>query len=85
MLPSMGLGPGRDPAAGDAHAGDLRGRRCLPLLLTAVGTPWAVITFIGFARVRVRYDADAPQVCNRRARGGLYWCRGGGNVRAAVA
>ncbi|MFJ9913529.1 cytosine permease [Actinacidiphila glaucinigra] len=54
-------------------------------LLTAVGTPWAVITLIGFARVRGRCDADALQVCNRRARGGLYWYHGGGNVRAAVA
>ncbi|MFB7291968.1 cytosine permease [Actinacidiphila glaucinigra] len=55
------------------------------LLLTAVGTPWAVITLIGFARVRGRYDADALQVYNRRGRGGLYWYRGGWNVRAAVA
>lgn len=55
------------------------------LLLTAVGTPWAVITLIGFARVRGRYDADALQVYNRRARGGLYWYRGGWNVQAAVA
>ena len=40
------------------------------LLLTAIGTPWAVITLIGFARCGGVYDADALQVFNRRARGG---------------
>ncbi|MFF9626963.1 cytosine permease [Streptomyces griseosporeus] len=55
------------------------------LLLTAIGTPWAVITLIGFVRCRGVYDADALQVFNRRARGGIYWYRAGWNVRAAVA
>ncbi|MGW5468354.1 cytosine permease [Streptomyces chartreusis] len=55
------------------------------LLLTAVGTPWAVITLIGFARCRGVYDADALQVFNRRARGGIYWYRSGWNVPATVS
>ncbi|MFJ9425947.1 cytosine permease [Streptomyces sp. NPDC101249] len=55
------------------------------LLLTAVGTPWAVITLIGAARCRGRYDADALQVFNRRSRGGIYWYRAGWNVRATVS
>lgn len=55
------------------------------LLLTAVGTPWAVITLLGFARFRGRYDADALQVYNRRSRGGIYWYTGGWNLRATAA
>ncbi|MDT7843547.1 cytosine permease [Streptomyces justiciae] len=55
------------------------------LLLTAIGTPWAVITLIGFVRGRGVYDADALQVFNRRARGGVYWFRGGWNVPATVS
>ncbi|KUL61541.1 cytosine permease [Streptomyces sp. NRRL S-1521] len=55
------------------------------LLLTAVGTPWAVITLIGFARCRGEYDADALQVFNRRSRGGAYWYRSGWNLRATAA
>ncbi|MEU2299452.1 cytosine permease [Streptomyces antibioticus] len=55
------------------------------LLLTAVGTPWAVITLIGFARCGGVYDADALQVFNRRSRGGIYWYRSGWNVRATVS
>ncbi|MEV6790558.1 cytosine permease [Streptomyces sp. NPDC051320] len=55
------------------------------LLLTAIGTPWAVITVIGHVRCRGEYDPDALQVFNRRARGGMYWYRAGWNVRAAVA
>lgn len=55
------------------------------LLLTAVGTPWAVITLIGFVRCRGRYDADALQVYNRRSRGGIYWYRGGWSVAATAA
>ncbi|PWI15366.1 cytosine permease [Streptomyces sp. Act143] len=55
------------------------------LLLTAIGTPWAVITLIGFARCRGGYDADALQVFNRRARGGVYWFRGGWNIPATVS
>ncbi|MEU3861390.1 cytosine permease [Streptomyces sp. NPDC028722] len=55
------------------------------LLLTAIGTPWAVITLIGFVRCRGVYDADALQVFNRRARGGVYWYRAGWNVRATAS
>ncbi|MCX3059720.1 cytosine permease [Streptomyces beihaiensis] len=55
------------------------------LLLTAIGTPWAVITLIGFARCRGVYDADALQVFNRRSRGGIYWFRAGWNPRATTA
>ncbi|MFJ5533664.1 cytosine permease [Streptomyces sp. NPDC093261] len=55
------------------------------LLLTAIGTPWAVITLIGFVRDRGVYDADALQVFNRRARGGIYWYRSGWNVRATAS
>ncbi|MFD4041853.1 cytosine permease, partial [Streptomyces sp. NPDC058605] len=55
------------------------------LLLTAIGTPWAVITLIGFARCRGVYDAEALQVFNRRARGGIYWYRAGWNIPATVA
>lgn len=55
------------------------------LLLTAVGTPWAVITVIGYVRCRGQYDPDALQVFNRRSRGGVYWYRSGWNVQAAVA
>ncbi|MEU5953752.1 cytosine permease [Streptomyces sp. NPDC047525] len=55
------------------------------LLLTAIGTPWAVITLIGFARCGGVYDAEALQVFNRRSRGGIYWYRGGWNVPAATS
>ncbi|WP_171116549.1 MULTISPECIES: cytosine permease [unclassified Streptomyces] len=55
------------------------------LLLTAIGTPWAVITLIGFVRCGGVYDAEALQVYNRRARGGAYWYRGGWNVAATVS
>ncbi|MFI6473886.1 cytosine permease [Streptomyces sp. NPDC050516] len=55
------------------------------LLLTAIGTPWAVITLIGFVRCRGVYDADALQVFNRRSRGGVYWYRAGWNLRAVAS
>ncbi|MFI9614143.1 cytosine permease [Streptomyces sp. NPDC052023] len=55
------------------------------LLLTAIGTPWAVITLIGFVRCGGVYDAEALQVYNRRARGGVYWFRSGWNVPATVS
>ncbi|MFC6061371.1 cytosine permease [Streptomyces ochraceiscleroticus] len=54
------------------------------LLLTAVGTPWAVLTVIGFVRCRGVYDSEALQVYNRRARGGRYWYTAGWNVPATV-
>jgi purine-cytosine permease-like protein len=55
------------------------------LLLTAIGTPWAVITLIGHVRCGGQYDPDALQVFNRRARGGIYWYRAGWNVRATAS
>lgn len=55
------------------------------LLMTAVGTPWAVITVIGFARCRGAYDQEALQVYNRGTRGGVYWYRAGWNIQAVVA
>jgi purine-cytosine permease-like protein len=55
------------------------------LLLTAIGTPWAVITLIGFVRCGGMYDADALQVFNRRSRGGIYWFRAGWNVPAVTS
>ncbi|MFG3274583.1 cytosine permease [Streptomyces luteogriseus] len=55
------------------------------LLLTAIGTPWAVITLIGFVRCGGVYDPDALQVFNRRARGGAYWYRAGWNVPATLS
>ncbi|MBM7515251.1 purine-cytosine permease family protein [Nocardioides nitrophenolicus] len=55
------------------------------LLMTAAGTPWAVITVIGFLRCRGSYDPDALQVYNRRSRGGIYWYTGGWSVTATVA
>ncbi|MGI5471049.1 cytosine permease [Streptomyces sp. CA-132043] len=55
------------------------------LLLTAVGTPWAVITVIGFARCRGVYDSEALQVYNRRSRGGRYWYTAGWNAPATAA
>lgn len=55
------------------------------LLLTAIGTPWAVITLIGYVRCRGRYDAEALQVFNRRAKGGIYWFHGGWNVPATLS
>ncbi|GHA93041.1 cytosine permease [Streptomyces chryseus] len=55
------------------------------LLLTAIGTPWAVISLIGYARCGGQYDADALQVFNRRAKGGIYWYRSGWNIQATVS
>ncbi|MEU9699671.1 cytosine permease [Streptomyces sp. NPDC047981] len=55
------------------------------LLLTAIGTPWAVITLIGHARCRGEYDPEALQVYNRRARGGAYWYTAGWHPRATLS
>ncbi|RST16110.1 cytosine permease [Streptomyces sp. WAC05374] len=55
------------------------------LLLTALGTPWAVITLIGHRRCRGAYDAEALQVHNRRAKGGIYWFRAGWHPRATAS
>ncbi|MFF0482561.1 cytosine permease [Streptomyces sp. NPDC004435] len=55
------------------------------LLLTALGTPWAVITLIGHVRCRGVYDPEALQVYNRRSRGGIYWFSAGWHPRATVS
>ncbi|MGP4006468.1 cytosine permease [Streptomyces sp. 4N124] len=55
------------------------------LLLTAIGTPWAVITLIGHVRCGGVYDAEALQVFNRRSRGGIYWYRAGWHIPATVS
>ncbi|MFF9866895.1 cytosine permease [Streptomyces sp. NPDC013953] len=55
------------------------------LLLTAIGTPWAVITLMGHLRCGGAYDPEALQVLNRRARGGAYWFRAGWEPRATAA
>ncbi|MDH6133238.1 purine-cytosine permease-like protein [Kitasatospora sp. MAA4] len=55
------------------------------LILTAIGTPWAVITLIGFRRCRGDYDRPSLQVLNQRTRGGIYWYKAGWNLPATVA
>ncbi|MCQ6552637.1 cytosine permease [Streptomyces sp. C10-9-1] len=55
------------------------------LLLTAVGTPWAVITLTAHARCGGVYDEGALQVYNRRARGGAYWYRAGWHPGAVLS
>ncbi|MDH6579440.1 purine-cytosine permease-like protein [Kitasatospora sp. MAP5-34] len=55
------------------------------LVLTAIGTPWAVITLIGFKRCKGDYDRQSLQVLNQRTRGGIYWYRAGWNIPATVA
>ncbi|WP_406193972.1 cytosine permease [Kitasatospora sp. NBC_01560] len=55
------------------------------LVLTAIGTPWAVITLIGHRRFRGDYDRQSLQVYNRGTRGGIYWYRSGWNAPATVA
>jgi purine-cytosine permease-like protein len=55
------------------------------LMLTAVATPWAVITLIGFVRLRGTYDKDSLQVFNLRTRGGVYWFVGGWNPAATIS
>lgn len=55
------------------------------LLLTAIGTPWAVITLITHVFCNGIYDAEALQIYNRRSRGGIYWFHGGWNIKAASA
>ncbi|MFF8847072.1 cytosine permease [Streptomyces sp. NPDC015127] len=55
------------------------------LLLTAIGTPWAVITLTAHVRLGGAYDAEALQVYNRRARGGAYWFRAGWHPRATAS
>ncbi|MGW3990670.1 cytosine permease [Streptomyces sp. NPDC004830] len=71
--------------AGHYHSTTQDAMTSFVLLLTAIGTPWAVITLIGFARCGGVYDADALQVFNRRSRGGVYWYRAGWNVPATAS
>lgn len=54
------------------------------LLLTAVGTPWAVITLTAHARCGGAYDPEALQVYNRRAHGGVYWFHAGWHPAATA-
>ncbi|MGW8401804.1 cytosine permease, partial [Streptomyces lydicus] len=54
-------------------------------LMTAIGTPWAVITVTGFLRCRGAYDPESLQVYNRGTRGGVYGYRAGWNIQATVA
>ncbi|MBT2392907.1 hypothetical protein J7E87_26585 [Streptomyces sp. ISL-1] len=56
----------------------------VPLLL-AIGARWAVITTIAHARRGDAYDAEALQVYNRRAPGGICRDRAGRNPRAHSA
>ncbi|MEV3988866.1 cytosine permease [Streptomyces sp. NPDC049837] len=55
------------------------------LLLTALGTPWAVITLMGHRRCGGAYDPEALQVYYRRAKGGIYWFRAGWHPRATAS
>jgi purine-cytosine permease-like protein len=55
------------------------------LFLTSLATPWAVITMIGYARTRGRFDQDSLQVFNRRETGGAYWFFHGWNLDAVLA
>ncbi|MEG8277858.1 cytosine permease [Streptomyces sp. AHA2] len=71
--------------AGHYHSTAQDAMTSFVLLLTAIGTPWAVITLIGSARCGGVYDADALQVFNRRSRGGVYWYRAGWNVPATAS
>lgn len=55
------------------------------LFLTSLATPWAVITMIGYARTRGRFDQGSLQVFNRRETGGAYWFFHGWNIDAVLA
>ena len=55
------------------------------LFLTAMATPWAAITTVGYFKHRGMFDLEALQVFNRRETGGLYWFTSGWNLRAIVA
>jgi len=55
------------------------------LLLTAIGTPWAVITLIAHHRCNSEYDKQALQIYNRNERGGIYWFYAGWNIQATTA
>lgn len=55
------------------------------LLLTAIGTPWAVITLIAHYRCNNEYDKEALQIYNRNTRGGIYWFYAGWNIQATTA
>lgn len=55
------------------------------VILTSLAMPWAVITMIGYARTRGRFDEPSLQVFNRRETGGSYWFFHGWNVDAVIA
>jgi purine-cytosine permease-like protein len=54
------------------------------LLLTAIGTPWAVIILIAHFRCP-GYDAEALQTFNFGLQGGVYWYYSGWNPQATLA
>ena len=55
------------------------------LFLTAMATPWAAITTIGYFNHKGDFDKDSLQVFNRRTTGGLYWFNAGWNLQAVFA
>lgn len=55
------------------------------VFLTSLATPWAVVTMMGYVRLRGRYDEPSLQVFNRRERGGAYWFTAGWNFDAVAA
>lgn len=55
------------------------------MLLTAIGTPWAVIILIAHIRSHSIYDKEALQIYNRRSYGGIYWFYKGWNFQATIA
>lgn len=55
------------------------------LMLTAIGTPWAVIILLDYFQRRGIYDKDALQIYNRGTKGGAYWYYAGWNINAAIA
>lgn len=54
-------------------------------ILIVLGAPWSVINLIGYFNNKGHYDPEALQVFNRQQRGGIYWSRGGLNIRAIIA
>ena len=50
------------------------------LFLTAMATPWAAITTIGYFTHKGEFDSESLQVFNRRVTGGKYWFTAGWNL-----
>lgn len=55
------------------------------LVLTAIGTPWAVIILIDYFYCKGSYDKDSLQIYNRRSKGGVYWFFAGWNLPATLS